>query len=136
MSVVVRASIVLLCAAGIVVSIVSYRAQRNADEGFERLVEGHVDDHTRQLLEDGRSLNPDTRIELGLAGVAYSNGREWEPFMRRALDREPENVGLVITYSRTLAAEGRTADSQRLYDRASELDPEKFPPRDGGTGDP
>jgi Flp pilus assembly protein TadD len=128
-SVVVRAAIVLLCAAGIAVAIVSHRSQRNLDEGFERVVAGAFDERTRELLEDARPLNPDTRIEQGLAVVSHEDGRDGLPFLRRALDREPDNVGLVVAYGVLLAAVGRSAEAERANDRASELDPQRFQAR-------
>jgi hypothetical protein len=133
-SVLVRAALALLCAAGLVVSVISYRSQRSVDQGFSRILERRLDDRTRELLEEGRTLNPDMRAEQGLADVAQRQGREWEPIMRRALDREPENVALFAVYSLFLTAEGRTEDARRVYDRASELDPQRFPPRPGGGG--
>ena len=135
-SVAIRAALVLLCAAGVLVSIVSYRSQRKFDEGFSRVGERRLDDRTRELLEDARPLNPDTRIEQGLAGITYAEGGEWEPYMRRALEREPENVGLAIAYAVVLEAEGRTREARSAYARASELDPNRFPPRRDGPASP
>jgi tetratricopeptide (TPR) repeat protein len=125
-SVAVRAAIVLLCAAGIVVSIVSHRSQRNIDEGFERVVAGVLDDRTRELLEDARPLNPDTRIDQGLASVDNEQERDGLPRLRDALEREPDNVGLVFAYGVLLAGEGYAEESARAYDRASELDPQRY----------
>jgi Flp pilus assembly protein TadD len=133
-SLVVRAALVPLCAAGIVVSVISYDSQKSLDEGLHRAQALQLDDRTRELLEDSRTLNPDVRAEQSLAFVAQSQGREWEPLIRRALEREPENVGVFGAYSLLLANEGRTAESRRAYDKASELDPQRFPPRPGGGG--
>jgi hypothetical protein len=134
LSLAVRAALALLCAAGIVVSVISYQSQRSLDQGFHRVLSRQLDDRTRELLEDGRPLNPDTRAEQGLADVALRQGRDWEPLMRRALEREPDNVSLRALYSAFLAADGRDDDARREYERASELDPQRFPPRPGGGG--
>jgi cytochrome c-type biogenesis protein CcmH/NrfG len=131
---VVRAALALLCAAGVVVSVISYQSQRSLDQGFHRVLSRQLDDRTRELLEDGRTLNPDTRVEQGLADVALRQRRDWEPFMRRALEREPDNVSLRALYSAFLSAAGRDDDARREYERASELDPQRFPPRPGGGG--
>ena len=116
--------------------------------GFDRILHRQRDDVTRELLEDARTLNPDVRVEQGLADVALGQGREWQPLMRRALDREPENASLQAIYSAFLGVEadrarargeseraaGLLAEARRAYARASELDPQRFPPPPGGGG--
>ena len=133
-SVLVRAALVLLCAAGIVVSAISYSSQKTFAEGFDRVLNRRLDDRTRELLEDSRPLNPDTRVDQGLAEVAPWQRRDWQPIIQRALEREPENVSLLAAYSLLLSTDGRTAEVRRVYERASELDPQGFPPRPGGGG--
>jgi hypothetical protein len=147
-TVLVRAALALLCVAGIVVSVISYRSQRDFDAGFSRLLQGQRDDRTRELLESARTLNPDGQAEQGLANVALAQRREWRPLMRRALDREPEHAALHAIYSAFLGVEADraraggdsehaaelSAESRRAYERASELDPQRFPPPPGGGG--
>ena len=126
---IVRAAIVLACVGGIVVAVISYQSQRSFDQGFERVVAGQLDDRTRELLEDGRPLSRDVRIDQGLAFIDHERGRDPIPRLERALEREPENVGLVAAYGVLLAAEGRSEESQDAYRRAGELDPQRFPER-------
>lgn len=129
----VRAALVLLCVAGIVVSLISYRSQKSFNEGFERVSSGQLDDSAREQFEDARTLNPDVRIDFFLALIARERGEPWEPLIRDTIEREPENAGLHAQYATLLAEDGRDADAQRAYARASELDPQRFPPRRGGS---
>jgi Flp pilus assembly protein TadD len=85
---------------------------------------GGSGDSTLAKLEDAKSsLNPDSRRELGLAGVLVRRGRgpEAEAVLRRAIAREPENVYLWVGLARVQVTTGRPAAAERSYDRAREL---------------
>jgi Tfp pilus assembly protein PilF len=129
---VVRAALVLLCAAGIVASLVTYRSQKRMDEGFSRVVVGNADERAADLLESSRALNPDVRVDIGLARIAFEQGRDWRPHIEPAIGREPENAGLRAAHAEYLAIEGEAAAARRAYARASELDPFRYPPRADG----
>jgi hypothetical protein len=122
-SLLVRAALVLLCAAGIVASLISYRSQKRMDEGLERVLAGTLDSRTHDLLESSEALNPDVRRDLLLAQIAQREGRDWEPLMRDALEAEPENVSVFRTYAFLLEQDGRAEEAGRLQERARELDP-------------
>lgn len=127
----VRAALVLLCAAGIVASLIAYRSQERMDDGFKRVVEGKLDARTAELLEGARALNPDVRVEVGLAAIARKDGRDWRPHLDRALEREPESAALHAQRAEYLAGDGEHAEARRAYIRAGELDPTRYPPRPG-----
>jgi Flp pilus assembly protein TadD len=129
---VVRAALVLLCAAGIVASLIAYRSQERMDEGFARVAVGKADERAAGLLESSRTLNADPRVDIGLARIAYEQDRDWRPYLERALDREPESAGLYALRAEYLAADGEHAEARRAYIRAGELDPLRYPPRPGG----
>ena len=123
----------LLCAAGIVASLISYRSQKRMDEGFNRVLLGRTDDRAADLLDSSRALNPDARVDIGLARIAFERGRDWRPYIERAIEREPDNAGLRAVHADFLASDGDAAGARREYERAGELDPIGYPPRpDGG----
>jgi Tfp pilus assembly protein PilF len=102
------------------------------DEGLERVVEGKADSRAAELLEDSHALNPDVRVDVALARIAREGGRDWRPYLERALDGEPESAGVHALRAQYLSADGEDAEARRAYERASELDPLRYPPRPGG----
>ena len=119
-----RALIVLVCAAGVVGSLIVYRSDERIRNGFNEMTIGGSSDSTLRKLEDADSwLNPDSRRELGIAGVLVRRGRgaEAEAVLREALRREPENALLWVGLARVLVTTGRRAAAERSYDRARSL---------------
>lgn len=95
------------------------------------LAGGSADSTLRKLEDADSKLNPDTRRELGLAGVYVRRGQgpEAEAVLRDAIRREPENVYLWAGLARVQVTTGRRAVAERSYDRARELNTQI--PREG-----
>jgi Flp pilus assembly protein TadD len=58
-----------------------------------------------------------------LAELAQSEGRDWEPLVREALEQEPDNVYVHLQHARLLAQAGRDEEARKARERAAELDP-------------
>ena len=119
-----RALIVLVCAAGVIGSLIVHRSDERIRQGFNEMVIGGSADSTLRKLEDADSrLNPDSRRDLGIAGVLVRRGRgaEAEAVLREALRREPENALLWVGLARVQVTAGKPAAAERSYDRARSL---------------
>lgn len=101
----------------------SARTERAADyykTGNELLQQGR-DDEAVQQFRDALSTAPGNaqyRLALGLALAKDSHSAEASVYLNALLKRDPENAVASLGEARILAAQGKTADTIRLYHRA------------------
>ena len=120
----IRASVVVACVAGVVASIIVHRSDERTRQGFEQVLAGSKSDATLRLLESAESrLNPDAVREIGMAGVIARQGRtaEAEELLADLAEREPENAFVWVSLARVQVTAGRRAAARRSYDRARAL---------------
>lgn len=120
----IRASLVLACSAGVVASIIVHRSDERTRAGFQQVLAGSSDESTLRLLESAESpLNPDAVREIGIAGVLARQGRTEEAvsMLRDLAEREPENAFVWVSLARVQVTAGRRDDARRSYDRARAL---------------
>ena len=116
----VRLGVALLCAAGIVASLVARDSRATREQAFQTYVETRDVPRTLQLLDDARPLNPDFGLDVGEARLKAADG---VAILERALRREPENAELWVELSRKQQAVGDRAGARRSWARARELAP-------------
>jgi predicted Zn-dependent protease len=116
----VRLVVVVLCAAGIVASLVARDSRVTREQALLVYVETADVPRTLQLLDDARPLNPDFGLDVGEARL---KGAEGVAILEKALRREPENAELWVELSRKQRAVGDRAGARRAWARARELAP-------------
>lgn len=125
-----RLSVVLLCAAGALASLVAYRSERRLEEALTAgyLGEaGHLSDaqtKVARLLDEARPLNPDSEIDVSRALFLRKLRPQAEAILRTAIRREPDNVRLWLALTQVRVRDGRHGAARRSYERARELDPQ------------
>jgi predicted Zn-dependent protease len=116
----VRLVVAVLCAAGIVASLVARDSRVTREQAFKSYVETRDVPRTLQLLDDARPLNPDFGLDVGEARLKAAEG---VAILEGALRREPENAELWVELSRKQQAVGDRAGARRSWARARELAP-------------
>jgi hypothetical protein len=135
---------VALCTAGALAAVVAYRSERRTDE-VVRLTLASVSgknsarpsdspqEKSRRkaldLVSSARLLNPDTNIDVQVGAFLEPDPRRGEAILRRATDKEPENVFLWLALSKRQERDGRLAPARRSYARARALDSRLPAPR-------
>lgn len=138
-----RALTALLCLAGACAALLAYRSERRADE-VVRLALVSVSDRSAKgadseperarrdalgLVSSARLLNPDTNIDVQVGTFLERDPRRAEAVLRRATEKEPENVFLWLALSQREERDGRLAAARRAYARAGALDSRLPAPR-------
>ncbi len=121
----VRLLVALLCAAGVVASLVAHHSEVLAADAVHDLPFAARAEATRHKLEDAKKLNPDTRIDSEIA-ITYSvqgRSRRADATMRDAVRKEPDNVALWVLWTKIHVEAGDRAAAQRTYARARALNP-------------
>jgi predicted Zn-dependent protease len=118
----IRGAVVLLCAAGIVTSLIARDSRRTQATAF--LDYFHDRDAARAFarLDDAKRLNPDSSIAIAQARLAKGSG--YVAILQQAVDREPQNAILWVRLAQHQANRGDKLGAQQSYQRATQLDPE------------
>jgi chloride channel protein, CIC family len=98
----------------------SQRAQEYYKTGNE-LLQQDRDEEAVQQFRDALSAapgNPQYRLALGLALAKAKHPAEASVYLNALLKRDPENALANLAEARLMAAQGKTADTVRLYRRA------------------
>jgi Flp pilus assembly protein TadD len=121
-----RALLAVGCVAGAVAALVAYDSEGNADRAYRSLAYPARAVATRALVEDARPLNPDRGLSAAQA-LSYSAEDRYalaNRMMERIVREEPENLDLVLAWSRIQVRAGQLDAARRTYARARELDPQ------------
>jgi predicted Zn-dependent protease len=121
---------VLLCAAGVTVSVISRDSRLQAEGVFRYYFATKDTRGAKARIADARTLNPTYQLDLAEAELDPAHA---VPVLKRAVDKEPENAELWVALSRHQAQSGDRAGAKRSFARARELAP-LFVPRDGPPG--
>jgi hypothetical protein len=139
-----RVLAVALCALGAFTALVAYRSERRTDEVVRLALAsvsgknstrppGSPQERARRkalgLVSSARLLNPDTNIDVQVGAFLETDSRRGEAILRRANDKEPENVFLWLALSQRQERDGHLAAARRSYARARALDPHLPAPR-------
>jgi predicted Zn-dependent protease len=128
----VRASVVALCAAGIVASVIARNSREQPALIYYDLGVDHNVPRALHRLAEAHRLNPSSDIDVVRARLA--TGTEGVTILQKAVDREPENAVLWVRLAQQQVKHGQTAAAQRSYARARTLD-SQLPPQGPPPGD-
>jgi hypothetical protein len=121
----VRLGIVLVCVAGLVVSLIARDSRTGEQDAFRHYIDTQDGPGTLKRLEDSRTLNPDFSIDIGRARLDRANSVK---ILQEAVEREPENAELWVRLAQQQVRAKDPAAAQRSYARARELAP-LLPPK-------
>lgn len=115
----------MLCAAGVVAGVVTFRNERRVEDAFSAAIDGRPLTEVERDLEGSRPLNPGAARELTMARLHHERGdsARAEELLREATDIEPENIRIWYFGTRLALARGDRAEAERRWARARELDP-------------
>jgi predicted Zn-dependent protease len=115
----------VLCAAGVVAGVVTFRSERKVEDAFSAAIQGRPLPQIERLFEDSRALNPGAARELAMARLNYDHGRPGraDELLRQAAGLEPENIRVWHFGTRLSLARGRRAEAELRWARARRLDP-------------
>jgi predicted Zn-dependent protease len=136
----VRGLLVLVCAAGVVASLVAYRSERRLDEvkhlALTTISRGQTPAERERartkalsLLPSARLLNPDSEVDVQKALFLERDPSRSTALLRKLTRTEPENIFLWFLLTRKEQREGHLPAARRAYARARSLDPRLPPPR-------
>lgn len=113
---------VLLCAAGIVASVIARDSRELQGTVFRDFVKDHDSPRALHRLDGAKRLNPDSSIAI--AQSRFAQGKRDVQILQRAVGREPENAVLWVRLAQHQVTHGDKAGGQRSYTRARQLDPQ------------
>lgn len=129
----VRLVVVLLCAAGVTVSLISRDSRIRAEDAFVYYYEQRDPRGGLERIDDSRRLNPNYQLDIAEASLHATAFRDLPralEILNRAADREPENAEVWVRLAQAYKAHGDEEAARRAYDRAKKLAP-RFVPPDG-----
>jgi predicted Zn-dependent protease len=116
----IRGAVVLLCAAGIVTSVIARDSRVLQSNVFFAFVKDHDSARALHRLDDAKRLNPDSSIAI--AQSRFAQGKGDLQILQRAVDREPESAILWVRLAQHQANHGDKLAAQQSYARARQLD--------------
>jgi predicted Zn-dependent protease len=125
----IRGAVVLLCAAGIVVSVIARDSRETQANVFVAFFHSHDAAAALRMLHDAKALNPDSSIAI--AEARLTKGPGYVTILQQAVDREPQNAVLWVRLAQHQANRGDKLGAQESYRRATQLDlelPKAGPP--------
>ena len=118
----IRGAVVLLCAAGIVASLISRHSRELQANAFLDYFHDKNAPLALKRLDDAKTLNPDSDVAIAQARLA--KGPAYVGILQKAVEREPENAILWVRLAQHQANHGDKLGAQQSYARAMKLDPE------------
>ncbi len=83
-----------------------------------------------EQLSSAVGMDPEdaeARATLALALFRCARFREAREHSQKALDADPKSPDALYVHAMLLEREGKTADADRLFERAAKLDPDRYP---------
>ena len=128
----VRVAAVLVCAAGVAVSVTSRDSRIAAEDAYGYWSRTGDSRGTLERIHRARRLNPS--YELDLAEARALPPAQGEAVLRRALRREPENAELWVGLAQVRARRADLPSAIRAYTRAQALAPAFLKPEKAPGG--